>query len=111
MGRTLSGIVTSQSGDKTIVITAVVRKTHPLYKKQYSVRTKYMAHDAQNAAKLGDSVIISETRPSSARKRFSLLKIVQRGGVSFRQSDVEPDVEAVLEGPPAANASAKKAKP
>jgi small subunit ribosomal protein S17 len=45
MARILTGTVSSDRGDKTIVITVAVRKTHPLYKKQYTVNTKFMAHD------------------------------------------------------------------
>lgn len=75
MAKTLTGVVSSASSDKTIVVTVRTRKTHPIYKKQYTVSTKFMAHDESNQAKLGDTVIISETRPISARKRFKLDKI------------------------------------
>ena len=92
MGRTLAGLVTSNSGNKTIVITATVRKTHPLYKKQYSVKTKYMAHDELNEARVGDRVMITEIRPLSARKHFKLLKIIERGGIRFEQSDATADI-------------------
>lgn len=92
MGRVIDGIVTSNRGDKTIVITSTVRKTHPVYKKQYSIRTKYMAHDPKNEAEVGDRVMITETRPLSARKRFKLLKIVERRGVHFEESDATVDI-------------------
>src|SRR6266536_3010305 len=92
MARTLTGTVSSDKGDKTIVITVAVRKTHPLYKKQYVVNTKFMAHDEKNEAKLGDRVTISETRPISARKRFRLQRIVERGGVRFEEADATADV-------------------
>ena len=77
MSRTLVGIVSSDKGDKTIVISVHTRKTHPLYKKQYSVTQKIMAHDEKNAAKVGDRVEITECRPLSARKRFTLSKVVE----------------------------------
>lgn len=92
MGRSITGTVTSDKTDKTIVITVVTRKTHPLYKKQYSVRTKFMAHDENNTAKLGDRVTIVETKPLSARKRFTLAKVVEKAGVSFKDSDATSDV-------------------
>lgn len=92
MARTLSGTVTSDKGDKTIVITVNTRKTHPIYKKQYSMNTKFMAHDEKNEAKVGDRVVIEETRPISARKRYSLVKIVERGGVRFEETDATSDV-------------------
>lgn len=93
MGRSITGTVTSNKTDKTIVITVVTRKTHPLYKKQYSERTKFMAHDEKNEAKVGDVVVISETRPVSARKRFTLDKIVERAGVRFQDADATSDVQ------------------
>jgi small subunit ribosomal protein S17 len=93
MARSLIGKVTSDKPDKTIVITLTERKTHPLYKKQYSVNTKFMAHDEKNEAKVGDVVEVTETRPLSARKRFSLSRIIERGGVRFEETDATADVE------------------
>lgn len=82
MGRTLTGTVVSNKGDKTIVISIQTRKTNRIYKKQYSVTTKYMAHDENNDANVGDVVTITETRPISARKRFAMTAIVQRAAIS-----------------------------
>jgi small subunit ribosomal protein S17 len=92
MGRILTGTVTSDKGDKTIVITVNTRKTHPIYKKQYSVNTKFMAHDEKNEAKVGDRVVIEETRPLSTRKRFQLARILERGGVRFEETDATADI-------------------
>jgi small subunit ribosomal protein S17 len=92
MARTLTGVVSSDKGDKTIVVTVQTRKTHPLYKKKYTFSKKFMAHDEKNDARVGDTVIIAETKPLSARKRFILEKVVERAGVEH----VEP-VNAVLE--------------
>jgi small subunit ribosomal protein S17 len=92
MPKQLTGTVTSDKGDKTIVITIRARKTHPLYKKQYSINTKFMAHDEKNEAKVGDLVSIVETRPLSARKRFRLNKIIERGGAAFNEADATADV-------------------
>lgn len=78
MAKTLTGTVSSDKGDKTIVVTVHTRKTHPLYRKQYSVSKKFMAHDEKNEAKVGDKVEITETRPISARKRFALSRIVEK---------------------------------
>jgi small subunit ribosomal protein S17 len=88
MARTLLGNVTSDKGDKTIVITVHTRKTHPIYKKQYSVTQKIMAHDENNQAKMGDLVEIIECRPLSARKRFTLSKVVE----AAKLLHVEPEV-------------------
>lgn len=92
MARTITGTVVSDKSDKTIVINVTTRQTHPLYKKQYTVNTKYMAHDDKNQAKIGDLVTISETRPISRRKNFSLIKIVERGGVIFEEKDATGDI-------------------
>jgi small subunit ribosomal protein S17 len=92
MARTLTGIVASDKADKTIVINVVTRRTHPLYKKQYTFNTKYMAHDEKNEAKAGDIVIISETKPLSKRKHYSLSRILERGGVKFEETDATADL-------------------
>jgi small subunit ribosomal protein S17 len=78
MAKTLIGTVSSVAPNKTIVITVQTRKTHPLYKKQYTVTSKYMSHDENNECKVGDKVSIVETRPLSARKRYTLKEIIQR---------------------------------
>lgn len=81
MAKTLTGVVASSKGDKTIVVTVTTRKTHPLYKKQYTFSKKFMAHDETNDAQEGDRVVIVETRPISARKRFALEKVLERAQI------------------------------
>jgi small subunit ribosomal protein S17 len=78
MAKQITGVVSSSKGDKTIVVTVQVRKTHPLYRKQYTVTSKFMAHDENNEAEVGDKVSIVETRPISARKHHKLDKIIQK---------------------------------
>lgn len=78
MAKTLTGVVSSNKTDKTIVVTVLSAKTHPLYKKKYSSRAKFMAHDEKNAAEIGDKVIIAESRPLSKRKRFTLQEIITK---------------------------------
>lgn len=78
MARTIIGTVSSNKGDKTIVVTTQTRKTHPVYRKQYTVSKKFMAHDEKNEAQVGDRVVVVETRPLSARKRFMLREIIER---------------------------------
>ena len=87
MAKTFTGIVSSDKGDKTIVVTVMTRKTHPIYHKQYAVSTKFMAHDEKNEAHAGDRVAIVETRPISARKRFRLERIIERP--ALRESDMK----------------------
>lgn len=78
MARSIVGTVVSDKADKTIVLSVTVRKTHPIYKKQYSRTTKYIAHDENNEANVGDVVEVEETRPISARKRLKLVKVVTK---------------------------------
>ncbi len=78
MAKQIIGVVSSTKGDKTIVVTVQTRKTHPLYRKQYTVSKKFMAHDPKNEAELGDKVSIDETRPLSARKHHILSKIIEK---------------------------------
>ncbi|MBX4188534.1 30S ribosomal protein S17 [Candidatus Saccharibacteria bacterium] len=108
MARQITGTVTSDKTDKTIVITVRARRTHPLYKKQYTVNTKFMAHDQKNDAKVGDLVTIIETRPISARKRFRLERIIERGGVRFQETDATADIPE--EAPAEETKPATKAK-
>ncbi len=82
MAKSLTGVVSSNAPDKTIVITVQTRKTHPIYKKQYTVTSKFMAHDENNDCNVGDKVVIEETRPLSARKRFTLKEIVERAAMT-----------------------------
>lgn len=92
MPKTISGIVSSDKADKTIVVRVATRMTHPIYKKQYTRTVKLMAHDPNNEAKAGDHVLIVETRPISARKRFKLERIVTKSGVRFEERDAVSDI-------------------
>lgn len=112
MSKSLTGIVTSDKGDKTIVITVTERKTHPLYKKQYTVTTKYMAHDERGEAKPGDRVVIVEVKPISARKRFALDRVVAKVAIGFEETDAVADVpEEELHPVPEKPADKKPAAP
>jgi small subunit ribosomal protein S17 len=87
MARTIIGTVSSSKGDKTIVVTVQTRKTHPIYRKQYTVSSKFMAHDEKNSAQVGDKVSIVETRPLSKRKHFALEQIIEKP--ALREADKE----------------------
>lgn len=89
MARTLTGIVSSAKADKTITITVTSRETHPLYGKQYTVTRKYTAHDELNEANEGDKVIVTETRPISKTKSFTLSEVVEkaRGTVVLKEEE------------------------
>lgn len=88
MAKTLLGTVSSTAAEKTIVITVSSRKNHPLYKKQYTVTTKYIAHDENNDCNVGDLVSIEETRPISARKHHKLKEIVKRAALTQEEKAV-----------------------
>ncbi len=61
--------------DKTITVAVETKKVHPLYGKRVKYTKKFKAHDENNAAQMGDTVTIMETRPLSATKRFRLVEI------------------------------------
>ena len=108
MAKMIYGIVSSKKTDKTIVVTEHVRLTHPLYRKQYTVTKKFMAHDENNEAQEGDKVVIVETRPLSARKHFKLERILEKGGVRHVETDV-PEVLKKAEKPSADKSTADEA--
>ena len=72
------GYVTSDKMDKTIVVEVEDRVKHPLYGKVIRRTSKVKAHDEGNTAGIGDLVLISETRPLSATKRWRLVEIVEK---------------------------------
>ncbi len=86
MAKTLIGVVSSNKADKTISVLVQDHKTHPIYKKQYLVSKRYLAHDEKNEARVGDKVSIVESRPLSARKRHRLDKIIERPLIRAEQS-------------------------
>ena len=88
MAKRLVGTVSSSKVDKTITVTVRTRKTHPIYRKQYTVSKKFMAHDETNDAQDGDRVAIIETRPLSARKRHILETVLERAAISWRVGSI-----------------------
>jgi small subunit ribosomal protein S17 len=72
------GLVVSDKMNKTIVVALEDRKKHPLYGKVLRTTTKVKAHDEENSAGIGDRVLLMETRPLSATKRWRLVEIVER---------------------------------
>jgi small subunit ribosomal protein S17 len=74
MARSKKGTVVSNKMDKTIVVTVHSYKTHPKYKKRFRVSKKYYADAPGNNYKIGDEVIIYETRPLSKLKRWTVEK-------------------------------------
>ena len=72
------GMVVSDKPQKTVVVSVETLVRHPLYKKRVRRSKRFMVHDEQNSARVGDTVRIVETRPLSARKRWRLGNIVSR---------------------------------
>ena len=78
--KTKVGRVVSDKMDKTIVVSVERLTRHRLYKRVVRLTTKFKAHDEANEAHVGDTVLIEESRPLSATKRWRLVEVVQRAG-------------------------------
>ena len=76
--RSFEGLVTSDKMDKTIVVTISSKKMDRLYKKYVTRSKKYMAHDENNDAHVGDTVRIVECRPLSKNKCWRLAEVIER---------------------------------
>ncbi|MGH3924132.1 MAG: 30S ribosomal protein S17 [Pseudonocardiaceae bacterium] len=72
------GLVVSDKMDKTVVVAVEDRFKHPLYGKVVRRTSKLKAHDEQNAAVAGDRVLLMETRPLSATKRWRVVEILEK---------------------------------
>ncbi|GAB3446555.1 30S ribosomal protein S17 [Actinophytocola sediminis] len=72
------GLVVSDKMNKTIVVSLEDRKKHPRYSKVLRSTVKVKAHDEENTAGVGDRVLLMETRPLSATKRWRLVEILER---------------------------------
>ncbi|MCX6398076.1 MAG: 30S ribosomal protein S17 [Propionibacteriales bacterium] len=72
------GLVVSDKMDKTVVVTVEDRVKHALYGKVLRRTSKLKAHDEQNECGIGDRVLIMETRPLSATKRWRVVQIVEK---------------------------------
>ena len=77
--RTKVGRVVSDRMDKTIVISVERLRRHPIYKRVIRRSSKFKAHDQDNAARVGDTVRIEESRPLSREKRWRLVEVISRG--------------------------------
>ena len=86
--KTKVGRVVSDKMDKTIVVSVERLARHPLYKRVIRLTTKFKAHDELNDAHTGDTVMIEESRPLSATKRWKLIKVVQRAGEHGNPADI-----------------------
>ncbi len=73
-----TGIVVSNKMQKSIVVAVEWQVRHGLYGKTERRTSKFMAHDEEGQARVGDTVVITETRPMSRRKRWALTKVVRQ---------------------------------
>ncbi len=81
-----TGLVISNKMDKTVVVEVSRTVVHPVYKKFVRRRKRFMAHDEENRCRIGDEVMIVETKPLSRHKNWRVRKIIKEaalpGGVS-----------------------------
>ncbi|NNC94254.1 MAG: 30S ribosomal protein S17 [Chitinophagales bacterium] len=76
--KTRTGLVTSNTGEKSITVSIERKLKHPMYGKFVKSSKKYTAHDEKNECNVGDTVRIMESRPLSKTKRWRLVEILER---------------------------------
>ncbi|QED28782.1 30S ribosomal protein S17 [Microvenator marinus] len=79
--KTRIGTVVSDKMQKTIVVSITRRYMHPKYKKYVKMRSRYQVHDPNDECKIGDRVLIEETRPLSKNKRWKVKEIVEKAPI------------------------------
>jgi len=109
--KTLTGFVTSRSGDKSVKVTIPYKTPHPRYHKVINRQTVVHVHDEKNETKTGDKVEVMETRPLSRLKRWRVVRIVERAvtsdAVAISETDVAASVPTKTTTPNAQAAPAK----
>ena len=99
--KTKTGRVVSDKMDKTIVVSVERLTRHRLYKRVIRATTKFAAHDERNEAKIGDTVLIEESRPLSATKRWRLVSVLSRAGEERAAETIvseEPETTEAIHG-------------
>ena len=76
--KTLTGVVVSDKMDKTVVVQVERLVQHPVYKKYVRRRNRFAAHDENNECRVGDTVLIRQSRPLSRHKRWRVSKVLVR---------------------------------
>ena len=74
----LQGVVVSDKMQKSVVVAVERRVQHTVYGKTQKMTSKFVAHDENDDAKMGDKVAIAETRPMSRRKRWAVTRVIER---------------------------------
>ena len=95
--KTKVGRVVSDKMDKTIVVSVERLARHRLYKRVIRLTTKFKAHDEANEAHVGDTVLIEESRPLSATKRWRLVEVTARAGEQAVAADIVVEEAATTE--------------
>ena len=99
--RTKTGRVVSDRMDKTVVVSVERRRRHPIYKRVIRLSTKFKAHDEENAARVGDTVRIEESRPLSREKRWRVVEIISHGaGEELSMNEIDGGEPTVDEAAP-----------
>lgn len=88
-----TGVVVSDKMNKTISVRVDWVTHHPVYKKIMRRASKFKAHDENNSAKIGDTVRIQETRPTSKTKRWRLVEIIKKADLGAGQNLAEASQE------------------
>ncbi len=91
--KTKVGRVVSDKMEKTIVVSVERLTRHPLYKRVIRVTTKFAAHDELNQARVGDTVLIEESRPLSRTKRWRLVEVISRAAEASTETLVADESE------------------
>ena len=71
-----TGVVISKAGLKTVIVKVDTMVAHPLYRKKIRTTKRFAAHDENNTVKVGDKVVIGETRPLSKTKHWEVVNVV-----------------------------------
>lgn len=93
--KTREGVVVSDAMQKTRVVKIERVYRHPRYQRVIRMSKKLKAHDERNESRVGDRVVIEETRPLSKEKRWRIRSIVTRGNAAARLTVVDPGVVPV----------------
>jgi small subunit ribosomal protein S17 len=91
--KVLTGTVTSKMGDKSVKVTVPFKVPHPRYLKVINRKSVLHVHDAENSAKIGDRVEVTETRPLSKLKRFRITKVLERAPEQIVTANLDVKLE------------------
>ena len=91
--KTRIGTVVSDKMDKTITVSVDMSSMHPVYDKLVRTSTKFKAHDEKDAAGMGDTVKIEETRPLSKTKRWRLVEIIKKAQSAEAKIETKNDAK------------------